>query len=42
MEELKLQASDETLHQVLGRIEDHLQKQGCDIVLITQILIASE
>ena len=42
MEELKLQARDETLHQVLGRIEDHLQKQGCDIVLITQILMAAE
>lgn len=42
MEELKLQASDATLQDVLGTIEDHLLEQGCDRMLITQILMATE
>lgn len=42
MEELKLQASDATLQDVLGTIEDHLLEQGCDRMLITQILMAAE
>ena len=42
MEELKLQASDATLQDVLGTIENHLLEQGCDRILITQILMAAE
>ena len=42
MEELKLQASDATLQDVLGTIENHLLEQGCDRMLITQILMAAE
>lgn len=42
MEELKLQASDATLQDVLGTIENHLLERGCDGMLITQILMAAE
>ncbi len=42
MEELKVQASNETLHTVLGAIEEHLDANGCPNDVKIQVLIAAE
>ncbi len=42
MEELKLQASDETLYTVLGAIEKKLDENGCPELVKSMMLIAVE
>lgn len=42
MEDLKLQASSDTLYTVLDAIESHLEKNGCPDSVKTEVLIAVE
>lgn len=42
MEDLKLQASDETLYTVLDTIERHLDENECPVDVKAEILVAAE
>ncbi len=42
MQDLNLQASDDTLYQVLDAIEEHLDRNGCPQDIKTQVLISVE
>lgn len=42
MQELTLQASDDTLYRVLDAVEDYLNQNGCKEEIMTEVLISVE